>query len=472
MEQQHLNTGEYAFDPTADDLKEAMEKVENNFGQLFEVAQNLNDQVSPPVILKVTKELHCRPDKEGLYLIDRKQKGDSKAYIQMYNLHFGKVNLKGSRPYGDDDLTFLQGVENEDYHFTDCRLQADTYLSFWTGVITVDPSKPTSVRFTSHINSSISFFITDINDDGEWYEEFHNVQGIDSIWNRDAHTLTLPNGVSSFRIYVYMAAPNSINSLIVRQELDIPEERIKADKRYVLAKWTGTEWVFPTVPNGAEIPIKGKPTYLKTGKLITPAVDFPKLVSTKVGLWKDPSSHYSTPELTLFFIFDRQLDYLDFGYIFSRYKNRKSLKNAESEEFIGPKRGSAYYRYISKYFEIFGVGFTGYGVYRGHNLIGNNEFLTIGSPGAVIVIPNTIILSLSEFKSSFLKFNEDSKGRYTPYNYEHTRKILKMANGNYHIPFGFQLYKTVSGKKVYGELYKVRLNFENGPGITKFSVGK
>lgn len=461
MEQEHLNTGEYAFDPAADDLKVAMEKVESNFNQLFEVAENLNDQVSPPVILKITKTLPCRPDKGGLYLIDRKQKGPWKAYIERYNLNFGRVNRK-NRPVGDDDLS-ITGTENIEYWFMDQALFNDSSINILTGIITVEEGKELHFIVNSKRNTSISVFVTNIADEGDWYSEHQGIATSVFDWDKSSQYTTLPTGINTCRVLIASSDDNcSISSVIVRQEFDIPEEKITGDKRYVLTKWTGTEWIFPRVPDGAEIPIKGKTSYFKSGQIVTPAVDFPRLVKAKIGALHHPVTQQTTEYIYL--IFDRPLEVAEFSTIFSRFRGMQIGTPTDGNK--GFQKGKTWRRFTDKYFGTAVDNYEAFSSYlRGFRVIGNNDFQKRFYGVTPITDYRVVRIPLAEFKHAFFMVDTHDNNTYLkPLNASIARLLRKfkvVGLQPYYYELGFELVKKVNGKRVFGPFYKLRCTIQD-----------
>lgn len=482
MNQEHINTGEYAFDPTADDLKVAMEKVESNFNQLFEVAENLNDQVSPPVILKVTHTLPCRPDKGGLYLIDRKEKSGYKAYVERYNLNFGRVNRK-NRPVGDTIEFQNNYIEGVDYAFYENSLvnlalvnNGMNEIQFATSVINIEPNKPVDVIITSAVTSYFGLFITWADELGEWYEEMYETT-LDFIWNKSYKRLTLPTDVSSFRVVFQLlanAGTSSLNSLIFRQDLDIPEEKIKGDKRYVLTKWTGTEWIFPSVPDGAEIPIKGKTSYFKSGQIVTPAVNFPRLVKAKIGILDNPVTQQITEYIYL--IFDRPLEIAEFSMIFSRYRGMQISTPAAGS--LGFQKGKTWRRYTQKYFSPdYNDSKTHFSIIRGFMVIGNNDFQERFFGVTSIVDYRVVRIPLAEFHGAFFKQGSYQGSTYLKPLHSGLDRFIKghgflTMQGHYHFDFGFELVKTVNGKRVFGPFNKLRMRILSGDHIHNVNLMK
>lgn len=480
MNQEHINTGEYAFDPQADNLKDAMHKVENNFTQLFEVAENLNDQVSPPVILKVTHTLPCRPDKGGLYLIDRKEKSGYKAYVERYNLNFGRVNRK-NRPVGDTIEFQNNYIEGVDYAFYENSLvnlalvnNGMNEIQFATSVINIEPNKPVDVIITSAVASYFVLFITWADELGEWYEEMYETT-LDFIWNKSYKRLTLPTDVSSFRVVFRLlanAGTSSLNSLIFRQDLDIPEEKIKGDKRYVLTKWTGTEWIFPSVPDGAEIPIKGKTSYFKSGQIVTPAVNFPRLVKAKIGILDNPVTQQITEYIYL--IFDRPLEVAEFSMIFSRYRGMHIRTPAAGN--LGFQKGKTWRRYVNKNYSLdYSNNTPLYSNIRGFRVIGNNDFQKRFFANTPITDYRVVRIPLAEFQQAFFRQSMSEGNSYLrPLHSGLDNYIRKKLIHfyNWHFDFGFELVKTVNGKRVFGPFNKLRMRILSGERIHNVNLMK
>lgn len=454
MKQQHIITGDFAFDPHADNLRDAMIKVESNFTELYQTAK-------APAILMLDNMLPKRPDKNGLYLIDRYKWNhipdvlDPVQFIQRYNLHFGKNNPgQFRRPIGDPDV--MLSSDNEVHYLADksvyCR---GTPLWVVTGDIPIEPGVPVHVMIKCRVNNSadVSFVVNGY--------IVHSKQGAVSLLDfNEKLYFTWPNpNVSDLKLEIMLSAISPETDVILYQIIVFQPFHITGfNDRYLLMRYTGTEWLMQKTPDGVSIPIKGKDSLFSNKGLSTPAPVFPKLIQ----------AYNYDPANCLSLKFDGKVIGEGFYFIFSR-RNHRFIKRQDvyttrdrvnwrrytDIRFFRCKRDSLGDFISTNYHK------NSYGEYRGHLRADDTPVISTG-----LRQKNRIEFLISSLLANFFSQPHNSSAVFPLVSWIVRR--VKRSKHPYYFVLGFELAKKVNGKFVYGPRHQIKISLNTG--FPRFSL--
>lgn len=450
MNQQHINAGQFAFDASADTLRDAMLKTESNFIELYDAVEDLQQLTKPPLILRVSESLPCRPDKNGLYLLDRKKTmkvGGYSQYKELYRLHFGR-NTKHAEGRIVGGATFISSYQfyNASAHNNNDAL---TVLSDFVTL-------PVNTRIRLYVNiytrrgSSVQYRILD-DTDSELFETTYQTHyqhktypgGYkDYVESAEIDTAIYPT--VRFECTVYdCEQSNALTSVVVRHKIDVPAEF--ENDEYVLARWTGSEWKWVRTPFNIRIPLKDSQAFYYQKKIHTPKIDFPRLVSVYKSM---------NGERDFIFEFDRPLKY-EYNFVFSRYKT-----SSWSERYVGDfkRNGTAWElkRYATKTFKQY-VGmdvFISYGALRGHVRCKDYMRVNPNSTELLHKLSTRLEIPFETLKESF--FRPNSNDVYSAAIQRIRNKTTKPTKHCYW-KLGFQLCKKVNGKYQYSEMQFIKI---------------
>lgn len=464
MKQHPINTGEFAFDPSADNLKEAMEKTQDNFTQLFDEMLEVRGMAKPPVILKVTHTLPCRPDKGGLYLLKRIQTDKGwMQYKERYRFHVGQT---GKRSYFMKIATSPTTYEPAIYSTHSRYVRGLPWFRLITEHFEIDPVHPfffivNTLKNTNVVIRGYNENDVDICDLDGHSKYLHWKDGKDRLG-------AMPDGSTMLRAVIEVQPLDNdtkveITQCQVRQYFELPDEFGVCP--LVLMKYTGSEWITVRVPQGVRIPVKGNYQEFVDGELRIVPPHFPKLLSVRKSAI-DPSDQYHG---IMSFKFDSEITN-DYAFIFSRPTYAKTNYPGGENYKTYPV---AYKRFVSKSFKKYNeldqnhYSYEGY--YRGYTRITQEMLVSCQN----YLIKDNFYLSLNKVLHDFFDFEPGYNG-YVPL----VTRIRNYPDVNRKICYyimGFELAKKIKGKWIHGESYKIRFTFwtqDRGSGSFIFRLWK
>lgn len=445
MNREHINVGDFAFDANADTLRDAMIKVNSNFTSLFDTAESLKGSVKQPLILKVTDTLPCRPDKNGLYLLDRKKSRFAyKQYREIYAIHFGRNNeSQEGRLIGDDNATYsTNAVFGKKVIYT-----GDTELEINTSPLTI-PSGSPLIFFNVYTLKNVYIQI-------KGYDNANNdIIDMDGVTNSQHGKLVY----TSYKDYYnYQFGPETLNDgpfrfvfklydcdryagctrISIRQWIDVPSHFEK--HRYVLACWTGEQWTFIKSTIGIKIPIKDTMHEYVDGTVALRHIDWPRLISVRKN---------SVEKVV--FEFDKPVP-KTYKFIFSRYKSNSFSRRGEGDVIV--KRNWDLKKYSSKKFRRFPDTHILTGSLRGKVPIKN--YVVDNDIGFDEIRSRMIQIPVSEFKYNF--FDNDGLILHSK-----IRKLIRKGpiDRPRYFPMGFQLCVNHAGETHYSPIQYFKIVFQ------------